>query len=130
MKNPAKILLGVLSVLPVLWFAIFMIGMFSMMTFMFSQSARTGSSSEEAQLFSKFFAVLFIGHFGAMLLMVGLTIFYIVFLFRTSRVPSDKKALWAVVLFLGNAFAFPVFWYLYIWRQRQPAAALNGAAGA
>jgi hypothetical protein len=40
---------------------------------------------------------------------------YIYHLFNTERVPNDKKALWAVVLFLGAFFAMPVYWYLYIW---------------
>ena len=29
------------------------------------------------------------------------------------------KALWAIVLFLGNIFAMPVYWYLYIWKGSQ-----------
>jgi type II secretory pathway component PulM len=36
--------------------------------------------------------------------------------FQSNRVSADKKALWAVVLFLGNIFAMPVYWYLYLWR--------------
>ena len=64
--------------------------------------------------------ILFAGQFFTIFFMFALTAFYIVYLFRTDRVPQDKKALWAVVLFLGNTFAFPVFWYLYIWKE--PAA--------
>lgn len=50
----------------------------------------------------------------------GLLIFYIVYLFKTDRVPQDKKALWAVVSFLGHAMVMPVFWYLYIRRPAPP----------
>jgi hypothetical protein len=45
---------------------------------------------------------------------------YITFLFKTDRVPQDKKTLWAVVLFCGNLFAMPVFWYLYLWKDPGP----------
>ena len=41
---------------------------------------------------------------------------YIVYLFRTKHVRQDKKALWAVVLFLGNFVAMPIFWYHYVWK--------------
>jgi hypothetical protein len=41
---------------------------------------------------------------------------YIRYLFKTDTVPKDKKALWAVVLFLGNMISMPIFWYLYVWK--------------
>ena len=47
---------------------------------------------------------------------------YIVYLFKTEHVPADKRALWAVVLFLGNMLAMPFFWYFYVWRPIQQQA--------
>lgn len=35
-------------------------------------------------------------------LIMGLTVFYMVNVFRNDRVEKDKKVLWAVVLFMGN----------------------------
>src|SRR2546430_2615182 len=58
-----------------------------------------------------------------MALVLALMAFYIVHLFRTDRVPADKKALWAVVLFLGNLLAMPVYWYLYMWPKATEGAA-------
>ena len=55
-------------------------------------------------------------HMASMALTGGLLLAYIVYLFKTEHVPKDKKALWAVVLFLGNMFAMPVFWVLYVWQ--------------
>jgi len=45
---------------------------------------------------------------------VGLLVFYVVDLFRNPRVPSESRTLWAVVLFLGNIVAMPIYWALYI----------------
>jgi hypothetical protein len=45
----------------------------------------------------------------------ALLISYIVYLFKTDHVPKDKKALWAVVLFMGHVLAMPIFWYIYVW---------------
>lgn len=55
-------------------------------------------------------------HLLTMLVIFGLTAFYIVNVFRNDRVNKDMKALWAVVIFMGSIFAMPVYWYLYIWR--------------
>jgi hypothetical protein len=52
--------------------------------------------------------------------MFGLIAFYILFLFKTDRVPQDKKALWAAVLLLGNMLAMPVFFFLYVWPDEWP----------
>jgi hypothetical protein len=40
-------------------------------------------------------------------------------LFKSGRVPQDKRALWAVVLLLGNIVAMPFYWYFYIWGQHR-----------
>lgn len=65
----------------------------------------------------EFFNVIFILHFAVIILSIALIAFYVIYLFKTDRIASDKKALWAVVLFLGSFLAMPVFWYLYIWRE-------------
>lgn len=53
---------------------------------------------------------------------------YIYNVFKNDRVHKDKKALWAVVLFLGNIVAMPIYWYLYIWRQDSRALTTVNAA--
>jgi hypothetical protein len=101
---------GVLTALPLLYFAFFILSMFF---FVFLFVGRHGSDSGALPLG---FAVFFLLHVCAILLSFVLIAFYIVHLFRTNVVPNDKKALWAVVLFLGNFLAMPVYWYLYLWR--------------
>jgi hypothetical protein len=66
------------------------------------------------------FLVLMAAHLGTILETFGLLAFYVTFLFKTERVPQDKKALWAAVLFLGNMVAMPVFFYLYVWPDEWP----------
>jgi hypothetical protein len=56
-------------------------------------------------------------HIFTILLVFILIAIYIVHIFRTDAVSQDKKALWAVVIFLGHVFAMPVYWYLYIWKK-------------
>jgi hypothetical protein len=51
--------------------------------------------------------------------MIGLLVFYIRHVFQNDRMQEDRKMLWAVVLFLGNALAMPIYWYLYIWKDAE-----------
>ena len=48
---------------------------------------------------------------------------YVVFALRSPTVPSPKRKLWVVVIILGNAFVLPSFWFWYVWRPSQQAAA-------
>jgi hypothetical protein len=68
------------------------------------------------------FLILVPLHLFTMLEMLVLLVIYILHLFGTDRVPQDKKALWAVVLFLGNFIAMFVYWYLYIWKEPKPVS--------
>lgn len=52
-----------------------------------------------------------------------MTIGFVRHAFRSDVVPRDKRGLWVAVLFLGNIFALPFYWFWYI---RQPEAPSRG----
>lgn len=112
MKKPAKILLAAATVWPFLYMILFMLFIFSFI-FMARGGRPGGGASPDL------FLLIFPLHFLTMLVIMGLMVFYIVDVFRNERVEKDKKALWAVVLFMGSMFAMPVYWYLYIWREEK-----------
>ena len=111
MKKTTKILLAIATVFPFLYMIFFFVVIFSSIFF----APRDGSS--EGGVFTILFMVIFPLHLITMLLILGLTIFYMVNVFKNDRVDKDKKVLWAVVIFMGNMIAMPVYWYLYIWRE-------------
>ncbi len=51
---------------------------------------------------------------------------YIIYIFKSSAVPQEKKALWAVVIFMGNMVSMPIFWCLYVWRSHVPSKQTPG----
>jgi len=124
MSKTAKILLAAATAWPMFYFFLFM-------SFICFNMLRIGVRSSPDSVFGGF-AVIMVLHIFTILWIWGLIAFYIIHLFKTSVIASDKKALWAVVLFLGNTLAMPVYWYLYIWREpeRQPAATESTAAEA
>jgi hypothetical protein len=105
-STPARLFLGVLAALPLLYCALF--------AWHISTSSTLPASQPE---FDSFFRIHMIASF-AIFAIIGV---YIVYLFRTDRVPQPKKALWAVVLFMGNMVALPVFWFIYIRPETWPA---------
>ncbi len=107
MNRGAAILLAIATALPIVY-----------MFYFFSVFDSMGGQMTQEEMQAKF-DLLFRLHLGTMALMVGLLAIYIAYLFKTEHVPKDKKVLWAVVLFMGNIFAMPVFWFLYVWKPLQ-----------
>jgi hypothetical protein len=110
LSKPTKILVGALTLWPVLYVFVFIAFAFAMV--IYSGSNPTHSQEPPAGLI-----LLFAVHMATILMALGLVVFYIVYLFKTDRVAQDKKALWAAVLFLGGMIAMPVFFYLYVWPE-------------
>ena len=106
LSRPLKVVIGVLTAWPLLYMGLFFAFILGTMLWISAITPDGGPDSSGPPV--AFLAVV-AGHIATMLLMFGLTAFYIVFLFKTDRVPRDKKALWAVVLFLGNILAMPTW---------------------
>lgn len=119
MSKPIKLILGLATLWPLVYMFIFMAFWFYMVLGIASQSEERTSAS-----IPTWFVAIFVMHGITMLVIFALLVIYIVNVFRNDRVAKDKKALWAVVLFLGNMIAMPIYWYLYIWpsnERRLPA---------
>lgn len=120
MKKSTKILLGAGTLWPFVYIFIFIL-------FFFTTALIAPGREEGTAVFGAMMVVILAMHLFTMALSMGLTIFYIVNVFRNPRVDQDKKVLWAVVIFFANLFAMPVYWYLYIWKE--PAVAGPGFPG-
>ena len=108
LSRPVALIVAALTLAPWAYFAFFFV-------FAMSQFTPAASPPGQPDQLEEQFATLFRLHLLVMVFMVGLIAFYIVHLFRTDRIPADKKALWAVVLFFAHVLAMPFYWYLYMW---------------
>ncbi|MGD8998807.1 MAG: hypothetical protein PVF75_00210 [Granulosicoccaceae bacterium] len=113
MNKPVKLLLGLLSIIPLLYFIGFFVFTFSMVF-----GAMMPPFAESPELANDWFLKLFIAHLATMLLIMALIVTYLVVLFRSTSIEQNMKILWTILLLFFGVFAFPVFWYLYIWRTR------------
>jgi hypothetical protein len=114
MQKSTKVLLGIASLWPIIYMFLFFVFVFSM-----ALGFRGGGDTEPG--IQPMMALVFGLHLLTMLIIMALTVFYIVDVFRNERVDKDKKALWAIVIFMGNAIAMPIYWYLYFWKEPSTA---------
>ena len=114
MSKPVKILLAAAT----LWPLLYLFGFIAFVFFsIFADFQRGPGASHEPPGGFPGFMVLFALHAMTMLWIMALMAVYLIHLFKTDRVPNDKKALWAICIFMGSFFAMPVYWYLNIWRD-------------
>ena len=102
------VIIGVLTIWPIVYFFMFL-------GFMFISFSTIAAHAGKPPSFDAF-RYIFPLHLLTMLLMFVLTALYVVHAFRTDRIAEDKRVLWVVILFFGNMVAFPIYWYLYLWR--------------
>ena len=111
MSKSNKLILGAFTFWPIVYMVIFF-------GFIFSQFLLVDVSTSSGEPPTAFF-LIFILHFLTIILSIGLLIIYIRNVFSNNRIPQDKKALWAIVIFLGSFIAMPIYWYLYIWSEHK-----------
>ena len=120
LNRPVALFVAVLTLAPWGYFVFFF-------SHFLSRFPTLPNAAQPPEQFFQEFNMIFRIHMIVMALVLALMAFYIVHLFRSDRVPGDKKALWAVVLFLGNLLAMPVYWYLYMWPKANGGSRLTSA---
>lgn len=107
MKKTKAIILGIFTILPTLYLIFFLC--------VFSYLFMSTLNESNADVSNNLFKIIFPMHMTAMLLIFTLMIIYIVDVFKNNSVESDKKSLWAIVLFFGNIISMIVYWVIHIW---------------
>lgn len=118
-SRPAAYLIAVLSIWPIVYFMLFM----AFVAFTFATFPSKPSGSLPVALFRYIFPL----HFLTILLMFALTAVYVVHVFKSDQLPSDRRIMWVIVLLFGNIVAFPIYWWIYM-RPGAPAAARQAEA--
>ena len=50
---------------------------------------------------------------------------FVIYVLKTSAVPSDKRSLWLALILFGNLFVLPFFWFQYVWHRQSPTSAAD-----
>lgn len=111
MSKNKKIILGIATIFPIAYMIFFFLFIFFQIFITFPSEPTNGPPAVLMLIFPL--------HFLTMILSFILIFIYIKNVFGNENISQDKKPLWAVVLFLGNFVAMPIYWYLYIWKESE-----------
>jgi flagellar basal body-associated protein FliL len=112
LNKPAKIVLGILTFLPLIFgIGFFIVAVFQILSMMFSEDP-----AMPLMLFS-YMSYVLPYLFLLLPIYLGLGIYYLVHIIQNNYFDSEKRLLWIVILFILHAIAMAVYWYVHIWRD-------------
>jgi len=66
--------------------------------------------------------LLFGAHFLTIILMMGLMPLYVILAVKDERHDQTMRIIWVVLMCMVGMFAMPIYWFLYVWRERGPGS--------
>jgi len=123
MTKIKKIVLGILTILPIFLLIIYFIAMFFSvfgLTFM----AQHGNQPDSNLIF-KSFAVIFVFFGLIFLLTIGMYIFYIMHAAKNPKFDESNRLIWILINIFGGHIGNIIYWYLHIWKEEEPKENLN-----
>ena len=112
MRNSLKILLAVLTGMPLIYAFLFLLGL---------MEAAYGSlvrGTWDALMYRWVsFPTLFRIHMFVIVWNLTLTCVYLVHIATNKRLKTEPKIAWAAIIVGGSLFSMVVYWYLNIWRE-------------
>ncbi len=117
MSKNKKILIGILSCLPLLLtgFYIYQVIVFF---WNFIKEANQVGRTEEL-IFGDILQMAGIGLSALLLgiLSLGVLIYFIIQVINNTQINSDERIIWILVFIFLGMFTFPLYWYLRIWKK-------------
>ena len=117
MSHSSKILLGILSLVPIA----LLIFMFAYMFMYFipemirlEELGAEPDAKSIIQTFGSFFVFIILIN----VLYLGFMIYFIVHVVKDKNASSEDRLLWILLLIFLNIIVFPIYWYFRIWRPR------------
>lgn len=114
MTRNGKLLLGLATIWPLIYLALFLTAIFSI-ALIYNISGAGAEFMPEPPLLA--IALIVVIHLVTALGIMGLTVFYIINIIKNDSVPGNKKAPWMIGLFFAGFIVMPIYWYFHIWRE-------------
>lgn len=101
MNKALKLVLGVVTILPVVY-CIYFVYQFINFQFMYND-----------------FDYVVTAHVVLMFLYAALEVFYIIHIVKASHLPSNQKIMWLLIVIFLTFIGMPVYWYFQIWKHEK-----------
>lgn len=112
LNKPAKIILGVLTFIPLLVvLGSFIFVMYEIITVLLSEEPFM------PLLLMTYLSYVIPYMFTYFIFYLGLGIFYLVHIIQNVSLDTEKRILWIVVLVILSWIAMPIYWIIHIWKN-------------
>ena len=118
MSKSRKLLLGILSVLPLILLAVYLVVFFSFILTIY-RHANQEDVLPALVLQNMIWLVLAI--FLLAICSLGLLIYFIIHAINNTLIDSTERIIWILVFIFAGSIGFPIYWYMRIWRAPLPA---------
>lgn len=122
MSNSSKIILGIITLLPFIFMGAYLVWFMSFFVQMSNNAGMHDPDAMPRQVFGNMiWMFLFLGM--AMLISIGLMIYYVVHAVNNKKIDSNERLVWILVFIFANMIGYPIYWYMRIWKENLPVPA-------
>ena len=119
MSKTGKIILGIISLIPLLLLIAYIAFFIGLFTSVFRESIQQ-SSGRPPEFMMGNVGVLMAIVPGLIVSSLGLLIYYIIHIMNNTRLNSMEQLVWVIIILFANMIGYPIYWYMQIWKA--PAA--------
>ncbi|MEP6727780.1 MAG: hypothetical protein ABJC98_18295 [Bacteroidota bacterium] len=117
MTKSRKLLVGVLSFLPIILFVAYFIFFFGFFIAILKQTQQENVLPEMmlGKIAGMVAAIVLMG-----LCSLGALIYFIIHAINNKIIDSTERIVWALIFIFAGTIGFPVYWYMRIWKESPP----------
>lgn len=114
MSRNSKILVGILSFLPIILLFVMIPTLLNLIPQFIEWDKHEPAIEEVLNTIGPFFfLIIFMG-----LLSLGLLVFFIIHLVNNKSIESGEKIVWIIVFLFVSMVGYPVYWFVRIWNEK------------
>lgn len=117
MSQSKKILLGIFSMLPIIFFVVYMVSFLGLFLDIFREAYAHRNNPEDAitptltNLAGIIIAAVLLG-----ILSLAVLVYFIVHAINNQQINSNERIIWVLIFIFIGMITFPIYWYTRIWK--------------
>lgn len=115
MSRSKKIIIGILSFLPIVLIAIYFVQFYTFFLNMLDWGAYDEPDPRE---FFRTFMPIFLMILIKVLISIGLLIYFLINLINNKKIDSGERIVWILTFIFVGFIAYPLYWYMRIWNDQ------------
>jgi formate/nitrite transporter FocA (FNT family) len=117
MSKNKKIILGVLTLLPIVFLVLYFLSFIFLFLGIFNSAQN--QTEPDVNFFIGNFIFMFLLIFIAVIAALGTMIYYIIHITNNTTFDSNQRLMWILILVFAGLIGNAVYWYMYIWKEQE-----------